>query len=507
MALVEFKNVSIQFPGVRALDGVSFGIEKGEVMALCGENGAGKSTLAKILAGVNPKRAYEGQVIFKGEELENRLSVDAERKGIFLVHQELALLQDMTVAENIFLSHYPTKFGVLDKKTMNEKAKECLTEVGLDIDPQVKIRSLTVAMQQMVEIAKALSEQGEIVIFDESTSSLTNKEIDGFFEIVRALKKKGVTCIFVTHKLDEIFQICDTVTVLKDGKLIQAGIDIKTINKDDVVQLMIGRDLKNMYPQKPTYQADAPVVFEVKNWNLFDAHLPERKIIDNFSFQIKQGEILGFYGLVGAGRTELVNSIFEGVNKFTSGEVYLHGQKIEIRSTSDAVKHGIALITEDRKGNGLVLNHSINDNLTAPSLPTLTKKFGVLDFEEEAKRNDAMIKQMEVRISTKRQTASSLSGGNQQKVVVGKWLLTDPKVLILDEPTKGIDVGTKAEIYKKLRKLAEQGIAILIVSSELPETIGNCDRVIVVRGGCNAGEMIGDAITEESLFRIAIGRE
>lgn len=507
MALVEFQEVSIQFPGVLALDRVSFQIEKGEAMALCGENGAGKSTLAKILAGVYPRKAFTGKVLYKGEELVNHLTVDAEQKGIFMVHQELALLQDMTVAENIFLSHYPTKYGMLDKKTMNTRAAEFLREVGLDIDPETKIRTLTVAMQQMVEIAKALSGNGEIVIFDESTSSLTNKEIDGFFDIVRKLKAKGVTCIFVTHKLDEIFQICDSVTVLKDGQLVQAGLNIDGITKDDVVRMMIGRELKEMYPPKPPYRADTPVLFEVKNWNLYDAKMPERKIIDNFSFQIRQGEIVGFYGLVGAGRTEFVNSVFEGTSKFSSGEVWLHGEEISIRSTGDAVRHGLALITEDRKKTGLVLFQSISENLTAPSIPKLTRRFGLLDFASERSRNDDMIRKMEVKISSKFQAAGSLSGGNQQKVVIGKWLLTEPKVLILDEPTKGIDVGTKAEIYKRLRQLAAQGIAILVVSSELPETSGVCDRVIVMRNGCNAGELIGDAISEDALFRIAIGRE
>ncbi len=474
-------------------------------MALCGENGAGKSTLAKILAGVYPHHDYAGEIRYNGKTLKNVLPIDAEQHGIFMVHQELTLIKEMTVAENIFLSHFPKKYGMVDYKMMENMSRQYLEELGLHIDPNMKIKDLTVAMQQMVEIAKALSGKTEIIIFDESTSALTNNEIRELFNIIRELKKRNVTVIFVTHKLDEIFEICDTVTVLKDGALVKSNVKIDSITKDDVIRMMIGRELKEMYPEKSAQAANAEKIFEVKNWNLLDAEKAGHKIIDNFSFDIKQNEIVGMYGLVGAGRTELVNSIFEGVNKYCSGEICLNGEPIAIRSTYDAVKNGISLITEDRKNSGLFLKLSVSDNLSVASLDGMANILGVIDVQIEAERNEQMIRNMAVKLSSGAQLIECLSGGNQQKVIIGKWLLTAPAVLILDEPTKGIDVGSKSEIYKMLRKLSQEGIAILIVSSELPEIIGLCDRIIVVREGKNVGEYIGD-YSEETLLNKAMGR-
>ncbi|MCG8483240.1 MAG: sugar ABC transporter ATP-binding protein [Clostridia bacterium] len=506
MNLVEFDNISIEFPGVRALNNVSFNIEKGEIMALCGENGAGKSTLAKILSGVYSNKEYTGQIRYNGQTLKNVLPTDAEAQGIFMVHQELTLIREMTVAENIFLSHFPKKHGIVDDQLMEEKAAEYLNDLGLNINPNTKVKELTVAMQQMVEIARALSGNTEMIIFDESTSALTNKEIKELFDIIKNLKKKHVTVIFVTHKLDEIFEICDSVTVLKDGELVKSNVKIDSVVKDDVIRMMIGRELKELYPEKPIYIKDAEKIFEVKDWNLLDPEKSDRKIIEDFSFHIKKNEIVGMYGLVGAGRTELVNSIFEGVNKFCSGQVYLNDQPIIIKSTLDAVNNGIALITEDRKDSGLFLKLSVSDNLSVANLKNLANNLGIIEERREEVLNDEMIRIMEVKLSSKMQEMDCLSGGNQQKVLFGKWLLTKPRVLILDEPTKGIDVGTKAEIYKILRKLAEQGIAVLIVSSELPEVIGVSDRVIVVREGKNAGELTGDSVSEEALLNKAMGR-
>lgn len=505
MNIVEFDRISIQFPGVMALKEVSFHMQKGEVMALCGENGAGKSTLAKILAGVYSYHDYTGEIRYNGKTLKNALPVDAEKNGIFMVHQELTLIKEMTVAENIFLSHFPRKYGMVDFKAMEDMARQYLEELGLHIDPNMKIKDLTVAMQQMVEIAKALSGKTEIVIFDESTSALTNNEVQALFQIIKELKKREVTVIFVTHKLDEIFEICDTVTVLKDGVLVKAGVRIDSVEKDDVIKMMIGRELKEMYPEKPALPETAEKVFEVKNWNLLNPERAGHKLVDGFSFDIKRNEIVGMYGLVGAGRTELVNSIFEGDSKYCSGEVYLNGREVTIRSACDAVRNGISLITEDRKNSGLFLKLSVNDNLSTASLNSLANILGVINEKAEAERNERMIKDMAVKLRSGEQLIESLSGGNQQKVIIGKWLLTAPQVLILDEPTKGIDVGSKSEIYKMLRKLSQQGIAILIVSSELPEIIGVCDKVIVVREGKNVGEFLGDCC-EEELLNKAMGR-
>lgn len=505
MNIVEFDNISIQFPGVMALKNVSFNIEKGEVMALCGENGAGKSTLAKILAGIYSHHEYSGEIRYCGKLLRNSLPVDAEKQGIYMVHQELTLFKEMTVAENIFLSHFPTKHGMVDFDKMNEMTKQYLSDLGLHIDPSMKIKDLTVAMQQMVEIAKALSGNTEIIIFDESTSALTNNEIRDLFKIIKELKKREVTVIFVTHKLDEIFEICDTVTVLKDGALVEKSVKINSITKDDVIRMMIGRELKEMFPEKSKPSENKKKVFEIKNWNLLDPERPGHKVIDDFNFDIKENEIVGMYGLVGAGRTELVNSIFEGSNKHCSGEICLNGEPLVIKSSYDAVMKGISLITEDRKNSGLFLKLSVSDNMSIASLKNIASSIGVIKEAVESERNNTMIKNMAVKLSNKLQRIESLSGGNQQKVIIGKWLLTSPKVLILDEPTKGIDVGSKAEIYKMLRRLSEQGIAILIVSSELPEIIGLSDRVIVVREGKNAGEFQG-CCSEETLLNAAMGR-
>lgn len=505
MNIVEFDNISIQFPGVMALKNVSFNIQKGEIMALCGENGAGKSTLAKILAGIYSHHEYTGEIRYYGKVLKNSLPVDAEGRGIFMVHQELTLFREMTVAENIFLSHFPKKYGMVDYKRMEDMTKHYLTELGLNVDPNTKVKDLTVAMQQMVEIAKALSGNTEIIVFDESTSALTNNEIQELFHIIRELKKREVTVIFVTHKLDEIFEICDTVTVLKDGALVKQSVRIDGITKDDVIRMMIGRELKEMFPEKPGPAKESEMIFEVRNWKLLDPARPGYQLIDDFSFNIRKNEILGMYGLVGAGRTELVNSIFEGANKYCSGEVYLNGEKLTIKSSYDAVNYGISLITEDRKNSGLFLKLSVNENLSVASLKRIASAIGVINDTIESERNEKTIKEMAVKLSSKLQLIESLSGGNQQKVIIGKWLLTSPKVLILDEPTKGIDVGSKSEIYKMLRRLSEAGIAILIVSSELPEIIGLCDRVIVMREGRNAGEFTG-CCSEETLLNTAMGR-
>jgi ABC-type sugar transport system ATPase subunit len=411
----------------------------------------------------------------------------------------------MTVAENIFLSHFPKKYGMVDYKKMEDMTRHYLAELGLNVDPSTKVKDLTVAMQQMIEIAKALSGNTEIIIFDESTSALTNNEIQELFQIIGELKKREVTVIFVTHKLDEIFEICDTVTVLKDGALVKSSVKIDSIKKDDVIRMMIGRELKEMYPEKTVSADEKKTIFKVKNWNLLDPDRPGHKMIDDFSFHIRENEIVGMYGLVGAGRTELVNSIFEGVNKHCSGEIYLNGELLAIRSAYDAVEHGISLTTEDRKNSGLFLKLSVSDNLSVASLKKIANALGVINEENESERNEKTIREMAVKLSSKHQLIENLSGGNQQKVIVGKWLLTSPKVLILDEPTKGIDVGSKSEIYKMLRKLSEEGIAILIVSSELPEIIGLCDRVIVMREGRNAGEFTGD-YSEEKLLNTAMGR-
>ncbi len=508
MAILEINNVSIEFPGVKALDDVSFSIEKGQVMALCGENGAGKSTLAKIIAGVYPYGEYQGSVVYKDEELRCASTLDAEKRGIAIVHQELNVIYDMTVAENIFISNMPNKRGVVDYKALYEKAAVFLKEVGLDIDPKMKLSDLTVSIMQMIEIAKAIAQEPEVLIFDEATSSLTSKETLVLYGIIRQLKQKGVTMIYVSHKLNEVFEICDAVTVLKDGAFVKSA-NVSDVTNDDIIRWMVGRELKDMYPDRPNTQHHEETVLKVKDWCVFDPIHPDKKIIDNVSFDLKKGEILGIYGLVGAGRTELVHSLFEGKAIKSSGELWLNNKKLSIRDTADSIQNKISMVTEDRKKTGLILTMNVCHNISLVSIKNMCKNFlfglKTINKAKEKQQVEDMVKVLSVKTPGLTYNIAKLSGGNQQKVLLSKWLLTYPQVFILDEPTRGIDVGTKAEIYKILRRLANDGISIIMISSELPEIIGVTDRVLVMKEGRFTGESRSDETGEEQLIRYAMG--
>ena len=508
MAILEINNVSIEFPGVKALDDVSFGIEKGQVMALCGENGAGKSTLAKIIAGVFPHGDYQGSVVYKGEELKSASTLDAEKKGIAIVHQELNVIYDMTVAENIFISNMPNKRGVVDYKALYEKAAIFLKEVGLDIDPRMKLKDLTVSIMQMIEIAKAIAQEPDVLIFDEATSSLTSKETEILYGIIRQLKQKGVTMIYVSHKLNEVFDICDAVTVLKDGTYVNSA-KVSDITHDDIIRWMVGRELKDMYPDRSHVKILDQTVLEVKDWSVYDPIHPEKMIIDNVSFELKKGEILGIYGLVGAGRTELVHSLFEGKAIKTTGELWLNNKKITIKNTVDSIQHRISMVTEDRKKTGLILTMNVCNNISLAAIRNMCKRFlwklKIIDKENEKKQVESMVDVLSVKTPSLAHSVAKLSGGNQQKVLLSKWLLTHPEVFILDEPTRGIDVGTKAEIYKILRRLADEGISIIMISSELPEILGATDRILIMREGKFTGECKHNEADEEKIIRYAMG--
>lgn len=503
MGYIDIKKVSIQFPGVKALDEVSFTIEKGHCVALCGENGAGKSTLGKILGGVYAKGVYDGDIEYKGNTVSFKSTLDAEKAGITIVHQELNQISEMTVAENIFLSNMPNRNGVINFSELFKKAEDFLREVGLDIDSREKIKDLTVSKRQMVEIAKAISKNPEVIIFDEATSSLTENEAGILFAIIQRLKQEGKTMIYVSHKLDEIFKICDDVVVLKDGHLVDT-LPIEGLTKDQIVKLMVGRELKDMYPEH-TCTCTGDEIMRVSDWTVFDLKESEKIVVDNVSLCLKKGEILGIYGLIGAGRTEFVNSIFEGNDVKSKGELFINGKPVKIKSTSDSIKNGLALVTEDRKKTGLVLILSVKDNIPLASLKKFTKRLGIIDAKTEGEAVKQAVSDLKIKVPDVNHLLKQLSGGNQQKAVLSKWLLTNPQVLILDEPTRGIDVGTKAEIYRILKKLAESGISIIMVSSELPEILGVSDRVLVMRQGKFVFDSPCENLNEELLVHHAMG--
>lgn len=503
--MIEFKNITIEFPGVRALDNVSFTIEKGETVGLCGENGAGKSTLGKILAGVHSSTAYEGEIIYKESKLTSSTTRDAEKKGIAIVHQELNLFNELTVAENIFINDLPRSRGKIDFELLNEKARDILKRINLDIDPRRKVKELSVSTQQMIEIAKVLMKNPEVIIFDEATSSISNTEVDVLFRIIKSLKQQNVTMIYVSHKLDEIFEICDSIAVLKDGKYVNSA-KIQDITREGIIEWMVGRELKNLYPEKPKKETKKErVVFAVKDWTVFDQQNRGRKRVDQVSFELREGEILGIYGLVGAGRTELVNSIFEGKEIPSTGIMQLHGKVLNIKNPVHAIEKGLALVTEDRKKSGLFFDLSVADNISISSNSKTANKFGFINEEATVENIESMIKRLKVKVPNRHHKVKNLSGGNQQKVIIGKWLLTKPKILILDEPTRGVDVGAKSEIYNIIQQLANEGMSIIMVSSELPEILGVSDRIIVLNDGVLTGEVTREEATEENLAKLALG--
>ncbi|HAA81442.1 MAG TPA: xylose ABC transporter ATP-binding protein, partial [Thermoanaerobacter sp.] len=457
--ILEMYNITKEFPGIRALDNVSFKVKRGEIHALCGENGAGKSTLMKILSGVYPYGTYSGEIFFNGEKLILHSIKDAEKKGIAIIHQELALIKELSVKENIFIGNEPNKNGIVDFDQMYLNAKKILQQFNLDIDPNTLVKNLGVGQQQLVEIAKALSKNASLLILDEPTSSLTEADVEILLKILKKLKENGVTCIYISHKLDEVMEIADTVTVIRDGKTI--GTDsVKNLTKEKIISMMVGRELSQLYPREEHFIGE--VIFEVKDFNVYDTKLPNRKIVKNVSFKLRKGEILGIAGLIGAGRTELVSSIFGSYPGKWTGDVYLEGKNVIIKNPSDALKYGIAMVPEDRKKEGLISLMSVKENMTISNLENYKKNLiGTINENRELLDVKDYIKKINIKTSHFSTQVKNLSGGNQQKVVLAKNLLSKPKILILDEPTRGIDVGAKYEIYKLMFSLAKEGISII----------------------------------------------
>jgi D-xylose transport system ATP-binding protein len=499
--VLEMRQINKEFPGVKALKNVNFRIRQGEIHALCGENGAGKSTLMKILSGVYPYGTYTGDIFINGEIQRYHSIRESEEAGIAIINQELSLVKYLTIGENIFLGNEPNRFGVIDWPKLYYETSKWLDEVELKIRPETPVINLGVGHQQMVEIAKAISKQAKILLLDEPSAALTESEVATLMKILRRLKANGVTCIYISHKINEIFQIADSVTILRDGETISTKL-ISDTNENEVISMMVGRQLSERFPRVEHQSGD--IVLEVKDFNVYDPDNPQHKLVENVNFSVRRGEILGIAGLMGAGRTELVNSIFGGFNGRKSGEIFIEGKQVEIDSPLDAIKNGIGLVTEDRKRYGLVLIQDVQANLTLANLPNLCKN-GIINFNEEILASENSVKQLKIKTPSLATIVNNLSGGNQQKVVVGKWLMTNPKVLIMDEPTRGIDVGAKFEIYNLMNQLKQQGVAIIMVSSELPEIIGMSDRIIVIHEGTLNGEFMHHEADQEKLMYAATG--
>ncbi|NRB74439.1 MAG: sugar ABC transporter ATP-binding protein [Verrucomicrobiales bacterium] len=492
-SLLEVTGIGKSFPGVRALNGVDFSVSAGEVVALLGENGAGKSTLMKILAGVQPPD--EGEIQVGGETVSIRSVHEGLEMGIALIHQELNLATNLTVGANIFLGREPRTAGVIDEKAIAENAAVFLERVGLDVAPDTLVEDLTIGKQQLVEIAKALSTHAKILIMDEPTSSLSQGETERLFEVVKELRNDGVAIVYISHRLGEVEELADRVVVLRDGE--NAGdLSRKEINHDAMVSLMVGRDLSQFYNHEP--QKPGEVVLSVSGMRT-PAHSHEE-----ISLELRAGEIVGLAGLVGAGRTELLETLF-GIAPAVSGDISVGGETVAVTGPRVAIAHGMALVPEDRKQQGLVIEMAVADNLSLASLERDQKR-GRLNFEAEKSITEEMTEKMRIKTPSSRQVVRYLSGGNQQKVVLGKWLAMKPRVLLLDEPTRGIDIGAKQEIYALMEELAEEGVAILFVSSEMEEILGMSDRALVMHEGRLSGVLSREELSEEAVMQLATGR-
>ncbi len=498
--ILKMENITKDFPGVRALDNVSFDVYEGEIHALVGENGAGNSTLIKILSGVYPFHTYSGNIFINGKKMAFNSVRDSEEAGIAVIYQELTLIKELSVAENIFLGNEPTRFNFINWEEVHYKSRDLLKRVKLDVNINKKIKELGVGQQQLVEIVKALSKNAKILVLDEPTASLSESETANLMSILKSLKKEGVTCIYISHRLKEIFDLADRVTVLRDGRVIGTG-NVSELTENKIISMMVGRELKELYP-KEKHQVKK-VVLEVKNWNVEDPSREGELVLKNINFEVKEGEILGIAGLVGSGRTELVSSIFGTYGIKRSGEIYINGKKIEIKSSRDAIKSGIGLVTEDRKLFGLVLKMNVMKNITLSAMEKVSKIF--INENEEIKWGKEYVKDLKIKTPSLETLVNNLSGGNQQKVVIAKWLLTGPKILFLDEPTRGIDVGAKVEIYKIMNELVKKGVCIVMISSELPEILGMSDRILVMSEGEIKANLINENVTQEEIMYYATG--
>ncbi|MDB5500520.1 MAG: transporter related protein [Tardiphaga sp.] len=499
-AILEMRGISKSFTGVKALSDVSFTVEPGEIHALVGENGAGKSTLMEVLSGVYPHGSYEGAIVFDGEERRFRDITDSEALGIIIIHQELALIPLLSIAENIFIANPPSRFGVIDRDAVDRRARELLVTVGLDEAPDTLITDLGVGKQQLVEIAKALSKKVRLLILDEPTASLNETDSAALLDLLVAFRAQGLSAILISHKLNEVARVADRITVLRDGRTVDTlDCHAGPVEEDRIIRKMVDRDLAHRYPQREPKVGEP--VFAVQNWSVYHPLHADRQVIKNVDFHVKRGEIVGIAGLMGAGRTEFAMSIFGGSwGRSITGHATLHGKKIDVSTVGRTIDAGLAYVTEDRKQFGLLLASDVRKNITLANLDGVASNRIIDDVSELKVANDYRSR-MRIRCNDVYQEAGKLSGGNQQKVMLSKWLFTDPQVLILDEPTRGIDVGAKYEIYCIINELADAGKSVIVISSEMPELLGICDRICVMNEGAFVGEFTATEATQEKIMR------
>jgi putative multiple sugar transport system ATP-binding protein len=502
--ILEMRDITKTFPGVKALANVNLSVRAGEIHAIVGENGAGKSTLMKVLSGVYPFGSYSGDIHYEGEECRFNGIHDSEKRGIVIIHQELALVPLLSIAENLFLGNEQARWGVIDWNVARRRAAALLKKVGLNEDPDTLITNIGTGKQQLVEIAKALAKDVKLLILDEPTASLSEKDSHALLDLLLEFKKQGMTAILISHKLNEVKRVADRVTVIRDGQTIET-MDREDVSEDRIITSMVGRTMEDRYPTRTPRIGD--IIFEVKDWSVYHPLHPDRQIIKGIDLTVRKGEVVGIAGLMGAGRTEFAMSVFgRTYGTSVTGEVYLHGKRADTSTVGKAVACGLAYATEDRKTYGLNLIDHIKHNVTAANLPGVSKS-GVIDDMAELKVANEYRRKTNIRSSSVYQLTGNLSGGNQQKVVLSKWLFANPDVLILDEPTRGIDVGAKYEIYTIINKLADEGKGILVISSEMPELLGICDRVYVLNEGRIVGELAGHEASQEKIMRAIVRGE
>ncbi len=491
--LLEMRDITKLFPGVRALSDVNIVVEEGEIHALCGENGAGKSTLMNVLSGIYPYGTYDGEIYYDGELCQFHTIKDSEKKGIVIIHQELALVPYLSIAENMFLGNEQQRGGRMNWDATYQRAEEYMEVVGLHENPRTLIKDIGMGKQQLLEIAKALAKNVRLLILDEPTSSLNESDARNLLDLLLRFKKeKGITSILISHKLNELAYVADKITVLRDGKTIET-LPTELVSEDRIIRSMVGREMSNRYPPK-TSTPSQEVALEVQNWNVYHPLYAGKKVVDNVSLKVHKGEVVGVAGLIGAGRTELAMSIFgKAYGTKISGTLIKDGEVLQLTGVPDAIAHGLAYITEDRKGNGLVLGDSIKHNVTLAH-PKAISEHGVVDQDKEAQSVEVYRTKLGIKCPTIEQKVGNLSGGNQQKVLVGKWMFAQPDIMMLDEPTRGVDVGAKYEIYQIINDLIAEGKSILMISSEMPELLGMCDRIYVM----NEGKLIAELTREEA---------
>ncbi|MBA5204895.1 xylose ABC transporter ATP-binding protein [Pectobacterium aroidearum] len=502
--LLEMKNITKAFGAVKAVDNVSLTLEAGQVLSLCGENGSGKSTLMKVLCAIYPHGSYEGQIVFSGDELRASHIRDTEQKGIAIIHQELALVKEMTVLENLFLGNEWTRFGVMDYDNMYLRCQRMLEQVKLAVDPNTKVGELGLGQQQLVEIAKALNKQVRLLVLDEPTASLTERETAILLEIIQDLRDHGIACIYISHKLNEVKAISDVICVIRDGKPIGTRPAVE-LSEDQIIAMMVGRELTELYPNEPhTIGEEVLRVEHLTAWHPVNRHI---RRVDDVSFALHRGEILGIAGLVGSGRTETVQCLFGAYHGRWQGDIFIDGEQVTISNCQQAMAQGIAMVPEDRKKDGIVPVMSVAQNMTLAALDQFTGAFSMLDDAREQDIIRQSLANLKVKTSSPELAIARLSGGNQQKAVLAKCLLLKPRILILDEPTRGIDIGAKYEIYKLINALVKQHIAVIVISSELPEVLGLSDRVLVMHQGRIKADLINRDLTQEQVMEAALRSE